>query len=186
MSSRSLTVARTTPKGWLPQVLSVDLLTALRGLWARTHVRWLIGILLVALVLRVFWVATVQPDPRDGRFDDSVFYYNSGLLLAEGEGYVFPFDNAFCQFGFRCDEPAPTAIWSPGYPLTLAAIFLLPGDNVAAARILNVAAGLVLVAGVYSLGQRLWNRRAGLLAAGIMAVFPRRWGVRSHPENSLC
>jgi 4-amino-4-deoxy-L-arabinose transferase-like glycosyltransferase len=161
----------------LSRLLSVDWLAALRDLWARTHVRWLVGILLVALVLRVFWVASVQPDPRDGRFDDTVWFYNTGQLLADGEGYRIP-SEAFCKTAKLmsleegCDERAPTARWSPGYPLVLAGLFLLPGDDMAAARALNIMAGLALVAGVYYLGQRLWDRRAGLLAAGIMALFP--------------
>lgn len=172
-ANRSASVASTAPEELLSRLLSVHWLAALRGLWARTHVRWLAGILIVALVVRVFWVASVQPDPRDGRFDDTVWYYNTGRLLAEGEGYVFPGD-AFCKFGegIACDERPPTALWAPGYSLALAALFRLPGDDVAAARALNIVAGLALVAGVYYLGQRLWDRRAGLLAAGIIALFP--------------
>ena len=139
---------------------SIDWAAASRRTWARTHVRWLVGILVVALVLRVVWVFAVQPDPRDGRFDDSVWYHNSARLLADGHGYV--------NYG----ELTPTALWAPGYPLTLAGLFLLPGDDVAAARVLNLAAGLGMIAGIYFLGSRLWDRRAGLFAAGIMALFP--------------
>ncbi|MDZ4278145.1 MAG: glycosyltransferase family 39 protein [Dehalococcoidia bacterium] len=150
-----------------------DLLDALRDALTRTHVRWLLGILLLGLILRVVWIANVQPDPRDGRFDDSVWYFHTGRLLADGEGYVFP-GEAFCQFGngIQCDERPAAALWAPGYPLALAATFLLPGDDAAAARTLNVVAGLAMIIAVYYLGQRLWDRRAGLLAAAIVAVFP--------------
>lgn len=150
-----------------------DWLSFSRGIATRPHVRWLIVILMVALVLRVFWVASVQPDPRDGRFDDTIWYYNTARHLAAGDGYVFPGDT-FCQFGdgIGCDELPPTALWAPGYSVALAGVFQLPGDNVAAARGLNILAGLALILGVYYLGQRLWSRRAGLLAAAIMAVFP--------------
>lgn len=131
------------------------------------------GILVLALALRVAWVGAVQPDPRDGRFDDTVWYYHTARHLAQGEGYVFPGD-AFCRFGdtIGCDELPPTALWAPGYSLTLAVLFQLPGDDVAWARALNVGAGLALVAGVYYLGLRLWSRRAGLIAAALAALFP--------------
>lgn len=131
-----------------------------RALLAETHVRWLIGILVLAVVLRLLWMMAVQPDPRDGRFDDSVWYHNSARLLVEGHGYV--------NYG----ELTPTSLWAPGYPLTLAGLFLLPGDDVAAARVLNLVASVALVAGVYYLGAKLWDTRAGLFAAGIMALFP--------------
>jgi 4-amino-4-deoxy-L-arabinose transferase-like glycosyltransferase len=138
----------------------VDWAAALRRAWARAHVRWLVGILIVALVLRLVWMFAVQPDPRDGRFDDSVWYASSARLLADGHGYV--------NYG----ELTPTALWAPGYPLVLAGLFRLPGDDIAAARALNVVAGLGMIAGVYYLGSRLWDKRAGLFAAAIMALFP--------------
>lgn len=172
-ANRSPSLAGTAPEPSLLRLPLIDWLGALRGVRARTHLLWLGGILLVALALRLAWVAAVQPDPRDGRFDDSVWYYGTGKHLADGDGYVFPTD-AFCarNGGADCDQLPPTALWAPGYPLVLAGLFLLPGDDVAAGRALNVAAGLALVAGVYFLGSRLWDRRAGLIAAAIMAFFP--------------
>ena len=114
-TNRGATIADPGQEGLFTRLQTFDSLAALRAAWARTHVRWLVGILLVALVLRVFWVASVQPDPRDGRFDDTVFYYNAARHLAEGEGYVVPGD-AFCRFGddIGCDERPPTAQWAPG------------------------------------------------------------------------
>lgn len=139
-------------------------LRALPRLWARSHVRWLAAILVVALALRVVWVVAVQPDPRDGRLDDTVVHYYTAQYLAEGQGFVtLEADPA---------ERTPSAATPPGYPAALAAVFLLPGDDVVAGRVLNIVAGLALVAGVYYLGSRLWDRRAGLIAAGLIAVFP--------------
>jgi len=151
----------------------LDWLATARGLWASADVRWLTAILVVALIVRIAWVATVQPDPRDGRFDDTVWYYGTAQHLLDGDGYVFPGD-AFCELGpgIGCDEHPPTALWAPGYSAVLAAMFALPGDDIAAARALNVVAGLALVLGVYYLGRRLFDARAGLIAAGIVALFP--------------
>jgi 4-amino-4-deoxy-L-arabinose transferase-like glycosyltransferase len=159
-ANQNSNIAATAPEPSLLHSSSLDWLRALGVVRARTHILWLSGILLVALVLRIVWVSAVQPDPRDGRFDDSVWYHNSARLLADGHGYV------------NYTALSPTALWAPGYPLVLAGLFRLPGDDVAAARALNVAAGLALVAGVYYLGSRLWDRRAGLIAAAIMAGLP--------------
>lgn len=172
-AERSAGVARAASGGLASDVAGTDWLGALAGALTRTHVRWLAGILIAGLALRLVWVFAVQPDPRDGRFDDTIWYYNTARHLAAGDGYVFPGDS-FCAFGdtIGCDELPATALWAPGYSVTLAALFTLPGDEVAYARALNVVAGLALLVGVYYLGSRLWDKRAGLLAAGIMAFFP--------------
>jgi len=165
------------PFGFTP---SLDSTSAFSNIRAHRHLLLLGSILLLALIVRVVWVSNVQPDPRDGRFDDSVWYYGAGHHLAEGDGYVYPLDT-FCEQ--RTDEACegrwapgqklePTALWAPGYPLLLAALFRLPGDDIAAARFVNVLAGLALIAGVYYLASKLWNKTAGLLAAAAIALFP--------------
>ncbi len=162
----------------LPTALKSN--STLNSVRAHSHLLWLGGILIVALIVRVVWVSNVQPDPRDGRFDDSVWYYGAGKHLADGDGYVYPLDTFCAQ---RTDEACegrwepgqklePTALWAPGYPMLLAALFRLPGDDIAAARIVNVLAGLALIAGVYYLAAKLWNRAAGLCAAAAIAFFP--------------
>ncbi|MCH8851165.1 MAG: glycosyltransferase family 39 protein [Planctomycetes bacterium] len=115
-------------------------------------------ILLIALVLRVMWVLTVQPDPNVEVFDDSTLYVRFGRGLVDGEGYNF--------------QGEPTAGFAPAYAAILAATFVLPGDDMAATRVLHVLLGLGEVLGVYYLASRLWDRRAGLLAAAMMALFP--------------
>lgn len=166
-------IASGLPEAPAGRLFALDRLAAVRGLWAAADVRWLTAILIVALIVRVAWVATVQPDPRDGRFDDTLWYYGTAQHLLDGDGYVVPGD-VFCPFGdgIGCDEKPPTALWAPGYSAVLAAMFALPGDDITAARALNVAAGLALVLGVYYLGRRLFDARAGLIAAGIVALFP--------------
>jgi len=159
-SNRSSGLEATASQPSLLRFAPLDRLLALGGLRARAHLLWLGGILLVALALRLVWVSAVQPDPRDGRFDDTVWYHHTARLLADGHGY----ENYAAH--------TPTALWAPGYPLVLAGLFRLPGDDVAAARALNLAASVALVASVYYLGSRLWDRRAGLIAAAIVAFLP--------------
>ena len=95
-----------------------------------------------SLVARVVAVAYVHPDPRDGRYDDSVWYDTSARHLAAGDGYVFD-PNAWKTADgtpIYPDEYAlsPTALWPPGYPITLAAIYKLTGDSLNAARLFNI------------------------------------------------
>jgi hypothetical protein len=129
--------------------------------FAPSHTRWLLLILVATLITRILFVSVVNPDPRDaGRFDDTILWHGAARLLADGHGFVHP------------DQLTPTGIFPPGYLVGLAALFKLPGDDVAAARALNIAASLVLVFCAYYLGSKLWDARAGLIAGGIMAFFP--------------
>jgi 4-amino-4-deoxy-L-arabinose transferase-like glycosyltransferase len=127
--------------------------------FSATSVRRLLAILAVAFAARVIWIAYALPDPTDGRTDDPSVHYQLARSLADGAGYV----NA---------SGVATASSPPGYPSLLAAAFLLPGDDVVAGVTLNIVAGLVIVFGTYYLGSQLWDERAGLIAAGIMALFP--------------
>jgi hypothetical protein len=177
MRASPAVLSATSPFSLSPAVPSTSALQRIR---AQSHLLWLAAIVLVALAIRIVWVANVEPDPRDGRFDDSVWYYGAGRHIADGDGYVYPLDT-FCsqRTDDACEgrwEPGqelePTALWAPGYPVLLAGLFSLPGDDVAAGRVANVIAGVVLIAGVYYLGSKLWSTTAGLLAATAMALFP--------------
>jgi 4-amino-4-deoxy-L-arabinose transferase-like glycosyltransferase len=156
-----------------------NLLRTLVTTSAKSHTILLGAILIAGLALRVAWVSSVQPDPRDGRFDDSVWYYGTARHLADGDGYVYPLDtfcaireDPVCEAWVPGEDLPPTALWAPGYPLLLAGMFSLPGDDVAAGRVLNIVASLLLIAGVYYLGSALWSRTAGLIAAAAIAFFP--------------
>lgn len=132
---------------------------ALSRLWSDVHLRWALAFVLLALVLRVTWVATIDPDPLDGRFDDTEFYDASAKALAEGKGYV--------NF-----EQEPTARWPIGYSGLVASLYVVFGHNVLAPKALNVFLGAATVFAVYVLAARLFDRRAGVVAAALLALFP--------------
>ncbi len=117
------------------------------------------GILLLALCLRLVWIAYVSPNPNDGRFDDTLFYDYSAQALAAGKGFLG-------LFGVQ------TAGWPPGYSLLLAGIYKVFGHELLAARLLNVFAGVATCLAVYLVGSRVFDRRTGLLGALLLAVFP--------------
>jgi 4-amino-4-deoxy-L-arabinose transferase-like glycosyltransferase len=131
----------------------------LRKLWADPWSRWLLFIFLLAFALRLAWIAFVNPDPGDGRMDDSVFYDSAAQALAAGKGYI--------HFTGH-----PTAQWPPGYPLLLAAIYKVFGHSVTLAKLLNAFAGAAACLLIYAIGAKVFSRKVGFLAAGILAVFP--------------
>ncbi len=61
---------------------------------------------------------------------------------------------------------------APFYVFCLAAIKAVFGDSLLAARLFGTVAGLASVWLTFLLGQLLFNRRAGLLAAGLHALYP--------------
>jgi 4-amino-4-deoxy-L-arabinose transferase-like glycosyltransferase len=147
------------------------------GRWLRTpDARWLIAVTLLAFVVRLAVIGYVHPNPRDGRFDDSVWYDGSARHLAAGDGYVF--DPAI----FRAPDGSPvypddtrltpTALWPPGYPATLAVVYKLTGNSLAAGRLLNVLLGSATVALVFLIARRLFGRTEAVFAGLALAVLP--------------
>ena len=121
---------------------------------------WLTMIALIAAGLRVGWIAYVNVDPLDGRFDDSVFYYAAARFLASGDGYRVYYYETY------------TAAWPPGYPLFIAVPFVVFGQTLLAAKLPNVAFAVVSCLLTYAVGARVFGRRCGLLAALVLALFP--------------
>ena len=81
----------------------------------------MLALFLLALVLRGAWVAAINPDPLDGRFDDTLFYDRSATALADGKGYI--------NF-----EKKPTARWPIGYSGLVASLYVVFGRNLLAPR----------------------------------------------------
>lgn len=113
--------------------------------------------LIVAVLLRLLWIARAHTYPAP--LMDQGFYDDVARRLAGGLGYT-------------TSEGVPTATFPPGYPFLLAAAYRLFGPSVAAAQTLNVAcaAGVVLL--TYALGRHFAGRRAGLVAAWLIALLP--------------
>jgi 4-amino-4-deoxy-L-arabinose transferase-like glycosyltransferase len=126
---------------------------------SRKYLLWLGAILLFALVLRLAWIAYAHPNPNDGRFDDTLFYDHAAQSLAAGKGFLGFFN-------------AQTAGWPPGYPLLLAGIYKAFGQGFLLPRLLNVFAGVATCGLVYVVGARVFDRRAGLVGAFLLAIFP--------------
>jgi 4-amino-4-deoxy-L-arabinose transferase-like glycosyltransferase len=148
-----------------------------RPRWLRSpDARWLLAIFVLALGVRLLTVAVIHPDPRDGRFDDSVWYDTSARHLAAGDGYVFDPTVWFVPDGTRLypDESqlTPTAYWPPGYPVTLAAIYYVTDDSLWAGRMFNVLCGALTAVLVYAIARKLFGRTEAVIAGLLMALLP--------------
>jgi len=130
---------------------------------ARFAARKLALLLIVALVIRVgvglAWQDRLDAQGRQFGFADSESYWVLARSIAGGGPYQFGSEHARV---FR----------TPGYPLLLAPLFLVFGDDpaVAWARLESACFGTLAVLGVFLLGRHLFDRQTGLLAA-LMATF---------------
>jgi 4-amino-4-deoxy-L-arabinose transferase-like glycosyltransferase len=130
--------------------------------WARVsriELMLLAIVLAVAFVLRLAWIAIANPQPDKFVAGDPFFYNTFAQAIAAGAGFVSLHGDA-------------TAQWPPGYPAILAVIFKLFGQKIILAKLLNVLLGTATCLLAYLIGKRVWNRNVGLVAAGVLALFP--------------
>ena len=131
--------------------------------WPRRIDPALAAVVGVGVLVRLVW-CLVAVRPHVGQHDPAV-YVRLATDLAEGRGY-------------HTASGAPTAYYPVGYPALLAVAWWLvihtplPDDVWWTAAGLNIVAGAVTVACVGVVGRRVIGRRAGLLAAGVVALAP--------------
>jgi 4-amino-4-deoxy-L-arabinose transferase-like glycosyltransferase len=124
----------------------------------------LAAILAAALAIRLatglWWQSRLPAGDKFG-FGDSDSYWALGRAIARGEPY---------QYG----SPDLQVFRTPGYPLLLAPLFWLGGNDppVEWAYALSAVLGTAAVGGVYWLGRMLFDQRTGLVAAAIVTVYP--------------
>jgi 4-amino-4-deoxy-L-arabinose transferase-like glycosyltransferase len=114
--------------------------------------RWIwLAILAVALIARLVFVAVV---PRVIVWSDGREYDELARWLVDRGTY-----------GLQ-------ALRAPGYPTLMAAVYLVFGKSLLALRLVEAVLGTVTVGLVGAIGSRLFGRRAGLIAASLMALHP--------------
>lgn len=140
------------------------------------EVRWAAVVFALALALRLIAVGMAHPDPRDGRFDDSVWYDTAARHLAAGDGYVFDPTVWVTADGTRIypseNSLSPTALWPPGYPVALAAVYAVTDDSLWAGRLFNVLCGALTTVLVFLIARRIFGRTPGAVAGAIFALYP--------------
>ena len=114
-------------------------------------------IVIVGLVLRVD--SALEPlDVRPGT--DSAVYASVAERLYEHQSFAIP-------------GAASPYDWSPGAPLFYAAVYYATGGvHPGIARLAVALLGALTIALVYLIGRRLGGTAAGLIAAGLFAIYP--------------
>jgi 4-amino-4-deoxy-L-arabinose transferase-like glycosyltransferase len=124
----------------------------------------LLAIAAAALAVRIAFVLVVDPKLPDP--GDAEAYHLLANNLADGRGYIRPFD-------FRVlDVSRATAEYPPLFPAMLAVPSYLGATSIDAQRIFLCFVGTGTVLTVGFLGRRVAGPIVGLVAAAIAAVYP--------------
>jgi 4-amino-4-deoxy-L-arabinose transferase-like glycosyltransferase len=122
----------------------------------------LAAIALGALAVRLAYVAVRRGAVVQG---DALTFVLTAANLAAGEGFRRPY------------EDAPTAEHPPLHVVLLAAIQLAGLDSHTGQRVVLALLGTATVVVLGLVGRRVAGPRAGLLAAGIAALYPNLWVI---------
>ena len=143
----------------------------------RDRTRWiLLAIIGVALVFRVAYVLGAKP--HDLLAGDELYYSTQAQVLADGRGFEQPFRSG-----------SPVADHPPLTALVLAPVSW-GHDPIMRQRLLMAVLGAAVVGAVGLLAMRVVGRRAGLIAAGLTALYANFWIndalIMSETISALC
>jgi 4-amino-4-deoxy-L-arabinose transferase-like glycosyltransferase len=135
---------------------------------APTFGRWLAAITGVALAVRV---VSILLDTQRLSLADPTYYHLQANLLADGGGFRDPF--AWHYF----HHSVATAFHPPLFSIVLAIPSWFGFGTLLEHRLAAAVIGTTTVVGIGFLGRRIGGPRAGLIAAGVAAVYPNLWQI---------
>jgi len=143
------------------------LMTRTKNLSAHTVRRVLLGIVVLALAIRVLLALVLGDEIREvsGTYDQFAYDRLAQRVLA---GYGFSFDTDWYPFAHANQ---PTAHWSFLYTLYLSGVYAGVGHHPVAARLVQVFISALGIWLVYRLGRRLFDDATGLVAAALTACY---------------
>jgi 4-amino-4-deoxy-L-arabinose transferase-like glycosyltransferase len=118
-------------------------------------------IILGGLVLRVVYVLVAKRD--EPALGDAIYYSAQAQEVADGGWFMHP------------DHPREAADHAPLTALSLAPISLLVPNELLAQRLFQTLIGAATIVVIGFLARRLAGDTAGLVAAGIAAIYPNLW-----------
>ena len=128
-----------------------------RVLAGRLPTLWLFAAALIVRLLFNIYVIGLDIPTQD-TFSDWKEYDLVGLSLASGTGFTI--------YGM------PYLIHPPGYPLFLGLLYLLFGHSYAAVKVAQSLLGALTCVIILLIGERVFTKRVGMVAAAIAAVYP--------------
>lgn len=129
------------------------------GFW-----RWALLVGIAALAVRVLVILLV--DPHVPEVGDASAYHLLANNLADGRGYIRPFDLA--KFG----RVVPTAEYPPLFPFVLSLFARLGARSVEAQRLGLAVIGSGTVVLITYIGRRVAGPTVGVVAGALGAVYP--------------
>jgi 4-amino-4-deoxy-L-arabinose transferase-like glycosyltransferase len=138
---------------------------------ARTWLLILGAIMLVGLGVRLIYIHVHDYSVGEGAtiVGDPFWYHGGANLLAEGRGFLDP---VRLEYEGRSSQ---SAVHPPGYTVALSAASVVGFKSVFAHQVWSAIMGTATIGVVGLVGRRLAGSRAGLLAAGVAAVYPNFW-----------
>ncbi len=136
------------------------------GRASRTWWLALLAICVVALGVRVGYTYGWQHVDSFG--GDAYYYHRGANLLADGKGFVHP-------YAYDKGVSIPGADHPPGYIVALALPSLVGLDTILAHQLFSCVLGTITVLLMGIAGRRIAGGRAGLIAAGVAAIYPCIW-----------
>jgi 4-amino-4-deoxy-L-arabinose transferase-like glycosyltransferase len=132
-----------------------------RTLGPRLGIRRAAAIFGVAVAVRIAYVLLFLRNYHPQT--DAQHYIDIATSVAHGHGFAAKY-----PYGFE----HATAFRPPLYPLVLGIAFAVLGVHLAVAQALNVVIGSAVVVLIGLLATRVGGSRAGLIAAGLAAIYP--------------
>ncbi|MEW6406214.1 MAG: glycosyltransferase family 39 protein [Chloroflexota bacterium] len=118
---------------------------------------WLLVVLSFSLAVK--FAILFQSDSSQWAANDTTSYINSArALLQTGTFSISP------------ENPEPQTIRTPGYPIFLAFIYGLVGENQMAVLAAQILFSLGTIAITYWIGTKLWNSKIGFASALLLAL----------------
>ncbi|MGB3412319.1 MAG: glycosyltransferase family 39 protein, partial [Microthrixaceae bacterium] len=139
-----------------------------RALTRKRFLTWLAAILAVGLTVRLGFVF-IRQSSVELTGGDAFWYHFQAQLVADGRGFLHPFDY------FKSGIVAPGADHPPGFILILAFLDLIGIGTPQGQRIVMCFVGTASLAVIAFVGRRLVSDRVGLIAAAIAAIYPNIW-----------
>lgn len=102
---------------------------------------------------------------------DGLHYHYRALAIGDGRGFV----NPLVQMLSGAPKAPPDASNPPGWPLVLAGPSALGVRSVLSHQLVSCVVGAATIVMTGVAGRAAFGRRVGLIAAGLVAVYPNVW-----------
>jgi 4-amino-4-deoxy-L-arabinose transferase-like glycosyltransferase len=127
-------------------------------------------ITLAGLTLRLVFTIVARGNQQLGQVTDNRWYYRLGRMLAAGDGFGNPF-----IWEQQHHRYVPSAGHPPLYPMFLAVVNKIGITTPLGDRLASCVLGALTVLVIGLAARELAGGLAGLVAAGIAAVYPNLW-----------